>query len=482
MSTDSRGCNKALLVASFCILIASARAAQPRLYVEPFTTPSSTKAAPEQLRDHVISEIRKSNAFSLVPSESSADLILGGGGEIWVKGYRSLNPRSGTSPVNGTPVYGGYLSVELRDSRGETLWSDLVTPDPASTNIARDISRIIARHISAALPRISANPSTQPAAQPALLLKAAGATFPAPVYQKWIQNYRRQAPNLEISYQPVGSEAGIRQLLASAVDFGASDSSQAIRDIAPGREGEFLFFPSVAGAVVPIVNLPGFNGIVNFTPETLAGIYLGKIKKWNDPLLRQANRGVHLPDLDITVVHRSDGSGTTYAFTEFLSQTSPEWKSGVGAALSPNWPAGRGAPGNEGVAKLVKELSGSIGYVEFIYAIQNHLASGKVRNRSGEFMAATLESIAIATTQAARQTSGLKIDIVNSPGEGAYPIATFTWFVVPAHIANEQKRSALAGFLKWMLGPGQKQAAALGYLALPNDLVARESAALAQLH
>jgi phosphate transport system substrate-binding protein len=453
-----------------------------RLYVEPFTT----KAGPEKLREDVVSELRKLTSISLVTAQGDADLILGGGGEIWIKGYRSLNPRSGQSPSNGTPVYGGYLAVELRDAKGETLWSDLVTPGAESQDIPKDLSKRIAKDLSQALPQVA---STRPAPalpQSSMVLKGAGASFPAPVYAKWFTNYRRENPNLEISYDSIGSEAGIRKLLAGGVDFGASDSPQALREIAPAEEGKYLFLPSVAGAVVPIVNLPGLSESIAFTPEALAGIYLGKIKKWNDPILRQANHGIHLPDLDIVVVHRSDGSGTSYSWTDFLSQTDPEWKSQVGAALAPKWPTGRGANGNDGVAKTVKELGGSIGYVEYIYALQNHLSYGKVRNRNGEFVAASLESIGIAANatanHAAKPGDDMKISIANAAGPGAYPIASFTWFVVPTHFDDESKRIAMSGFLRWMLGPGQKQAAALGYLALPKDLVARALAAVERIH
>jgi phosphate ABC transporter phosphate-binding protein len=468
------------LACGFAIVVATipSPAANPRhLYVEPF----ATKAGPEKLRENVVAELRKLNAISLVPAESEADLILGGGGEIWTKGYRSLNPRSGQSPANGTPVYGGYLSVELRDAKGETLWSDLVTPSPDSEDVARDLSRSIAKHVAGALPHLSSTSPAAPSPQPGISLKGAGATFPEPVYAKWFKNYKRENPSVEIAYDSVGSEAGVRKLLAGEVDFGASDSPEAIHELAPAEEGKYLFIPSVVGAVVPIVNLPGFTGDIAFTPEVLAGIYLGKIKKWNDPVLRQANRGVHLPDLDIVVVHRSDGSGTSYAWTDFLSQTNPEWKARVGTALAPNWPVGRATSGNDGVAKLVKEMGGSIGYVEFIYALQNHLSFGKVRNSAGEFVAAGLESIAVAAAHAAKTHGDLKASIVNSPGTGTYPIATFTWLVIPAHISDESKRNALKGFVKWALGPGQKQAAALGYLALPKEFVTREMAAIDQL-
>jgi phosphate transport system substrate-binding protein len=295
-------------------------------------------------------------------------------------------------------------------------------------------------------------------------------------------NYKRENPSVRITYDAVGSGAGVRRLLAGDVDLGASDSPEAIREITPGDEDKYLLFPSVVGAVVPIVNLPGISGDVVFTPEALAGIYLGKIKKWNDPVLMRANRGLRLPDLDIVVVHRSDGSGTSYAWTDYLSKTSPEWKAQVGSRLAPKWPVGRGASGNDGVAKLVKELGGSIGYVEFIYALQDHLNFGKVRNRNGEFVGASLESIAVAASRAVEIGDDFKVSIVDPPGAGAYPIASFTWFVVPAHVEDDAKRNAIAGFLRWMLGPGQRQAAALGYLALPKDIVSKEEEAILRIH
>ena len=289
-------------------------------------------------------------------------------------------------------------------------------------------------------------------------------------------------PNVEIVYEPVGSENGVRALLAGKIDFGASDNPEAIRSL-DGEEGKYLLFPSVVGAVVPIVGdaLPGIEGEIQFTPEALAGIYLGKIKKCNDPILTRANRGIRLPDQDIVVVHRADGSGTSYAWTDFLSKTNPEWKGEVGCSMTPKWPIGRSATGNDGVAKTVKEFGGSIGYVEFIYALQNHVSFGKVCNRNGEFVGASLEGLALAASDSSEMNENLKVSIVNAPGAGSYPIASFTWLIVPAQIADENKRNAIVGFLKWMLGPGQAQAAALGYLALPKDLVGKEYAAIEKI-
>jgi len=448
-----------------------------RLYVEPFTT----KEGSEKLREDVLAEVRKLSSVSLVSGESSADLILGGGGELWIKGYISLNPRSGRLPSNGTPVYAGYLSVELRNTEGITLWSYLATPPAGSRDVSKDLAKRIAKNLPEGLEQAGAPSRTPSPPQPATSLKGAGATFPGPVYEKWFANYKRENPNLQISYDAIGSEAGVRGLLAGELDFGASDNPEAIHQLAPSEESHYLFIPTVVGAVVPIVNLPGFVGEIAFTPEALAGIYLGKIRKWNDPILTRANRGLRLPDLNITVVHRSDGSGTTYAWTDYLSQTSQEWKDQVGSGFAPMWPTGRPAGGNDGVAKLVKELGGSIGYVEYIYALQNHLSFGKVRNQNGEFVEASLESMAIAVSQSMELNDDLKASIVNAPGAGAYPITSFTWFVVPNRIADDGKRNAISSFLKWMLGPGQTQAAAMGYLALPKDVVSRGTAAIAKI-
>lgn len=449
-----------------------------RLYVEPFTTRSGA----DKLRDDVTSELRKANIVQLASTEASANAILDGGGEIWVKGYRSLNPRSGRLPSDGTPIYDGYLAVELKNSKGQTFWSDLVTPATNSPDVSRDLAKRIAKDVALALKRGEPAALSVPLSPPSTVLKGAGATFPQPVYDKWFTNYRVLNPNLEIDYSAIGSKAGVQRLLAADVDFGASDCPVVIHDLAPDKESSYLLLPSVVGAVVPIVNLPGLSGNIALTSEALAGIYLGKIKRWNDPVLRAANRGLHLPDLEITVVHRSDGSGTSYALTDYLSKTSPVWKADVGASLQPKWPVGKGANGNEGVAQMVKEYGGSIGYVEFIYALKNHISSAKVRNQYGEFVAASLESMTVAVNQSAPAKSNFAVSIVDAPGAGAYPIASFTWLVVPTTISGASKREAIKGFLHWMLGPGQTQAAALGFLALPRDVVVKEEARIAELH
>jgi phosphate ABC transporter phosphate-binding protein len=468
-----------------CAILGSALARQTapatpirRIYVEPFTTQKGS----EKFREDVIAELRTLNPISLAADESSADAILGGGGEVWIKGYRSHNPQLGKVAPNGTPIYTGFLSIELRDKSGQTLWSYLATPPEASEDLTKDLSTLIVKKLLEALEQGEAPSRTVPLTQPTTILKGAGATFPLPVYEKWFTNYRHENPALQITYEPVGSEEGVRRLLANSVDFGASDSPEVIHELAPGDEERYLFFPSVVGAVVPVVNLPGLAGDIAFTSQALAGIYLGKIKKWNDPILTRINRGLRLPDLDITVVHRADGSGTSYAWTDYLSKTSPEWKSEVGTSLAPKWPVGREANGNEGVSKLVKEQPGAIGYVEFIYALQNHLSYGRVRNRNGGFVSASLESIAAAVSHSMKIGQDFQVSLVDAPGAGVYPISSFTWIVVPARRADGAKRTALTGFLQWMVGPGQRQAAALGYLPLPKDVVSREEAAIARIH
>jgi phosphate transport system substrate-binding protein len=472
------------IIALACFLAVPLFGGPSRIYVEAFTT----KADAKKLRDDLTADLRKLSAVSLVADESNADLILGGGGEIWVRGYRSFSPRSHMKlETNGTPIYGGYLSVELKNKDGVTVWSDLVTPGKESDDISKDLSKRIAKDLTDALsrgatqtPKSAPDPPDPP--HPVITLKGAGATFPYPVYMKWFANYRTKDPGTEITYDAIGSEAGIRKLLAGGIDFGASDSPEAIRELAPGDENNYLLFPSVVGAVVPIVNLPGITEDIAFTPEALAGIFLGKIRKWNDPILQRANPAVHLPDLDIVVVHRGDGSGTSYAWTAYLSKTSAEWQAAVGSSLDPKWPVGRVAAGNEGVAALVKELGGSIGYVEFIYALQHHLSYGRIRNKNGEFVEASLESIAAAVDRSREIRDDFKASIVDATGQGAYPISSFTWIVVPAHIVDEARRGAMIAFLRWMLGPGQRQAAALGYLALPREIVSREEEAIGKIH
>ena len=315
-------------------------------------------------------------------------------------------------------------------------------------------------------------------AQSALLINGAGATFPNPIYTKWFDEYHKANGNIEINYASVGSGAGIKQVTDGTVDFGASDGPMNDEQM-KAYQDKYGFgiqhFPTVLGAVVPTYNLPGVNTSLNFTPEALAGIFLGKITKWNDPAIAGANTGVNLPAADIVVVHRAEGSGTTYVWTDYLSKISDEWKTRVGKGGSVNWPAGIGAKGNEGVTGVVKEQPNSIGYVELIYAVQNKISYGAVKNSAGVFVKADLAGVSAAAAGAAKNMpQDYRVSITDAPGKSAYPIASFTWLLIPKKIQDAGKRDALKGFLKWMLTDGQNYAEALSYAKLPKEVVAKE--------
>ncbi|MEN6537293.1 MAG: phosphate ABC transporter substrate-binding protein PstS [Bryobacteraceae bacterium] len=323
--------------------------------------------------------------------------------------------------------------------------------------------------------------TSAPIAQAQVLVNGAGATFPYPIYAKWFDEYHKTNRQVMINYQSIGSGGGIRQLLAGTVDFGASDSPMTAGQLAKAKI-RVLHFPAVLGAVVATYNVPGVNRELNFTSHALAGIYLGTIRKWNHPELVKANPGVKLPATDIVPVRRSDGSGTTFVWTDFLSKASPEWKSKVGAGTSVSWPAGLGAKGNEGVAGLVKQMPNSIGYVELVYALQNKMPYGRVQNGSGVFVKAELKSVtAAAASVAASMPSDFRVSITNASGKDAYPVASFTWLLVPAKIGDTTKRKALTGFLRWMLSEGQKFAVPLGYAPLPKAVIAKEVKAIAEV-
>jgi phosphate transport system substrate-binding protein len=311
-----------------------------------------------------------------------------------------------------------------------------------------------------------------------VLLNAAGATFPYPIYSKWFDVYHTAHPNIQINYQSIGSGGGIRQLQAGTVDFGASDGPMSDEQLAQSKF-KILHFPTVLGADVPSYNIAGVSGELNFTEKALAGIFLGTITKWNDPELTKANPGVNLPSADIVVVHRSDGSGTTYIWTDFLSKVSDEWKNKIGKGTSVNWPVGLGGKGNEGVSGLVKQTPNAIGYIELVYAAQNGIAFGKVQNAAGKFIKADLASVTAAAAGAAKNMpDDFRISITNAPGATSYPIASFTWLLIPAHIEDAAKRDAIKGFLKWMLTEGQKYNEGLTYAQLPKTVVEKELKAI----
>ncbi len=314
-----------------------------------------------------------------------------------------------------------------------------------------------------------------------VLLNAAGATFPYPIYSKWFDLYHTTHPNVQINYQSIGSGGGIRQLLDKTVDFGASDGPMN-DDQLKQASVPILHFPTVLGAAVPSYNLPGVQAELNFTPEALSGIFLGKVTKWNDPALASANPGVKLPSDDIVLVHRSDGSGTTYIWTDYLSKVSPEWQQKVGKGTSVNWPVGLGGKGNEGVSALVQQTPGALGYVELIYAIQNKMPYGKVKNSSGAFVKADLGSVSAAAAAAAKFIpDDFRVSITNPEGKAAYPIASFTWLLIPSKFSDATKRDIVKDFLKWALTDGQQYAEALSYAKLPKEVVAKEIKAIAKI-
>jgi phosphate transport system substrate-binding protein len=318
-----------------------------------------------------------------------------------------------------------------------------------------------------------------------LSINGAGATFPYPMYSKWFDEYHKMNGNIQINYQSIGSGGGIKQVTEGTVDFGASDgpmNDDQLKAFQDKHGFGILHFPTVLGADVPTYNIPGVSGELNFTSDAIAGIFLGKITKWNDPAIAGPNKGVNLPGNDIVVVHRSDGSGTTYIWTDYLSKVSDEWKNKVGKGTSVNWPVGLGGKGNEGVAGLIKQTPNSFGYVELIYAIQNSMPYGRVKNSSGALVKADLASVTAAAAGAAKDMpADFRVSITNAPGKTAYPISSFTWLLVPEKFSDASKRDAIKGFVSWMLADGQNYAEALSYAKLPKEVVAKEKQALAKV-
>jgi len=316
----------------------------------------------------------------------------------------------------------------------------------------------------------------------ALLINGAGATFPYPIYSKWFDVYHTKNPNFQFNYQSVGSGAGIKQVTEGTVDFGATDgpmNDDQLKAYQDKHGSGILHFPTVLGAAVPTYNVAGVSAPLNFTPDALAGIFLGKITKWNDPAIAGANKGASLPAADIVVVHRSDGSGTSYIWTDYLSKVSDEWKGKVSKGTSVNWPVGLGGKGNEGVTGLVKQTPNAIGYVELIYAVQNNIPCGTVKNSSGNFVKADLASVTAAASGAAKEMpEDFRVSITNAPGKTAYPISSFTWLLIPQKFQDAGKRDAVKGFLKWMLADGQESVEALSYAKLPKEVVEKEKKAI----
>ena len=435
-----------------------------------------------ELQASLVKRLRKSGTFEVVDSPDKADAIVRGTGQLWVRGHLTTNSRSPSQ--NRQAVYGGYLSIELVGKDDETLWSYLVTPSKFSWGVVTDdlsdnlVKQLLAAREAKSPPAAASGRTSNPAPT---ALHGAGATFPAPLYRHWFESFQQRNPGVHFSYDAVGSEAGLRLLADNQVDFAASDAL--ITELPLSNTAvEFRPFASVLGAVVPIYNLKGLRTDLRFSPQALADIYLGKITKWNDPGLVASNKDAHLPDHEIVVVHRADGSGTTYAWSDFLSKTSPEWSKAVGTGTTLMWPLGIGVDGNDGVADTVRRTPYSIGYVELVHAIQHQLNFGAVRNSAGEYIKADLSSVAAAARGASVAAKlGTVPSITDPPGKGAYPIASFTWLLLPHELADASKRTALLEFLRWMLTAGQRESSALGYAPLPPDLAKQQLETLSNL-
>lgn len=312
-------------------------------------------------------------------------------------------------------------------------------------------------------------------------INAAGATFPYPIYNKWFTEYAQLHPSVHINYQSIGSGGGIKQVSEGTVDFGASDGPMTDDQLAQAKV-KVMHFPTVLGAVVPIYNLAGISKPLNFSGDVIADIYLGSIKQWNDPRIAKDNPGVSLPDKAILPVYRSDGSGTTYIFTDYLSKVSPDWASKVGKNTSVKWQAGIGAKGNEGVSGMVRQTPGAFGYVELIYALQNKMAYGAVKNKDGKFLQGSPDGVTAAAAAAAKNMpADYRVSITNAAGPTSYPISSFTWLLLPKQFSDPAKGAAVKGFLEWMLEHGESEASGMGYAALPAQVQVMEKKTIAMI-
>ena len=312
-------------------------------------------------------------------------------------------------------------------------------------------------------------------------INGAGATFPYPMYSKWFTEYSQQHQGVKINYQSIGSGGGIRQVTEGTVDFGASDGPMSDAQL-QGSKVKIVHIPTVLGAVVPIYNVPGIGAGLKFSQDALAGIFLGKITKWNDPYIAHENPGVNLPDQPILPVYRSEGSGTTYIFTDWLSKVSPEWEQKVGKSTAVKWPVGIGQKGNEGVSGMVRQSKYSIGYVELIYAEQNKIPFGMVRNKAGKFLAASTQGVtAAAAANAAKIPADYRVSITDAPGPDSYPISSFTWLLIPSPAKDAAKGKVIKDFLNWMIEHGEGEASALSYAPLPKAVADRVKQTIADL-
>jgi phosphate transport system substrate-binding protein len=477
-STQPFPAHRSKLVA-FCLALAScACLAQTattlsqvkKIYVEPL----GAEKLGTEFRDHMIARLRKDATIEIVGSSEQADAVLSGTGRIWITGYVSENPRS--PATNRHPVYEGYLAAELIGQNHEPLWSYLVTPSRfAWRGIIDDLTgNLASRLLDARREKNESGPKPAAAVGLRSTIHGAGATFPFPMYQKWFESFQERNPDAHVSYDAIGSEKGFSLLADGKLDFAATEIP--LTDEHMEQLGaHFKHLPSVLGGVVPIYHLQGTVRTLKLTPELLADIYLGKIKRWNDPKIRAVNHGISLPAHEITVVHRSDGSGTTFVWSDFLAKTSPEWKTRMGANSELAWPVGIGVERNDGVAAKVKEAPDSIGYVEMVYALQHGLNYAAVRNASGQFVHADLASVRAAAASAEKSTTlDFRVSITNAPGAEAYPIASFTWMLLPENIEDSSKKAELIELLRWILTSGQKECSELGYAPLPREVADRE--------
>jgi len=459
--------------ASLCFVILSPSLVRPQSAVRSSQVKrialdwQGTEKLPSLIRDRIIQRLKASLEVQLVADPSEADAVLHATAGVWTTGYFSSSPRSKS---NQQPSYQGFASAELTGKDGKTLWSYLV----------RALLETIAKKDTGANSSTGGTATAENTPPARTVLDGAGATFPAPIYQKWFESFERARSEIQIRYDAVGSGEGIERFLAGKTDFGASDMPLSDKQLSASA-GRTLQIATVLGAVVPIYNVDGAPDSLNLSPEVLAGIFLGKIQRWNASEIRAINKGAHLPDQEIILIHRSDSSGTTYVLTDYLSKVNQEWKSAEGSGTIVNWPVGIGAERNEGVADAVRKTPNSIGYVEFIYALQHELNFAAVRNAAGDYVKADLDSVTAAAKSAWTGSDDFRASVTNASGKHVYPISSFTWLLVAADIRDAAKKAALRDLLRWMLTAGQKQCSSLGYAPLPANLAGRELQALSAL-
>jgi phosphate ABC transporter phosphate-binding protein len=428
-------------------------------------------------------QLNRSKTLRLETAEK-ADATLDGEAAIWIRGYVSLSPRARTNDAYAEPLYSGYLSVTLKQKSGEVLWSWFAHSEDAGSrgDAARDLVGKILDALGSAIRQSTAATlsSAATANAPPTILRGGGATFPFPIYERWLTSFVQADPSTTITYDPVGSTEGVARFSAGEFDFAGSDLPMpSAKPTRPGRA-----FATVAGGVVLVYHLPKFSGDLRLTSEAIAGILQGRIARWNDAELRTLNPGRALPDQPIRVAHRSDGSGTTFVLTHYLSEAVHDWKEKMGEGDRVQWRIGEGASGNDGVAAFIESTPYSFGYTEFIFAFRRKLSVASIQNSAGRFAQPDLVSIAAAADGVTDPLpADFDLSLTNIPARNAYPISSFTWLVIPKpEDTDPNKRAALKRFLEWALGPGQRQAMGLGYVPLPKLLLEEEMKAVAALN